>query len=236
MKTRQSKSHIVSKAIMMFLGLAFVQNVAAQSLSLEQISKTVSNVEKAFVTMPDDFYLNLTQEMRVLMVDRMRKGEEPKVKNKFGGESRIDSIDQQNSWIRIKNSENGVVEIKVLEREGRPAAIFLIFTACAPACSSHTGVFTLDWRLMPAPLFSTISLTDFLDFDKIKADGKNTDYVTSLVDLQLVEFSFADDHKTLKAKLNSEKELSQEDIEKVKPYIKTRQITFVWDGNSFIRQ
>ena len=78
--------------------------------------------------------------------------------------------------------------------------------------------------------------TVYEGMDKIKEDGKKEEYVTSLLDLQLVDFSFAGDHKTLKATLNSEKELSQEDRDKVAPYIKTRQITFVWDGTSFVRQ
>ena len=92
-----------------------------------------------------------------------------------------------------------------------------------------------DWPL-PSSVRSNVSINDFLDMDKIKEDGKKEEYVTSLLDLQLVDFSFAGDHKTLKATLNSEKELSQEDRDKVAPYIKTRQITFVWDGTSFVRQ
>lgn len=235
MTKMQNKSCAGLRTVLVAAALTMLQSLAAQTDST-QISGIVSNVEKAFVTMPDQYYMTLTQEMRILMVDRLRKGEEPKVRNHFGGDSRIDSIDQQNDWMRIRNSESGALEIKVLQTQGKPSAIFLVFTACAPACSSHTGVFTLDWRLLPSSVLSNVSINDFLDMDKIKEDGKKEEYVTSLLDLQLVDFSFAGDHKTLKATLNSEKELSQEDRDKVAPYIKTRQITFVWDGTSFVRQ
>ena len=95
MTKMRNKSCAGLRTVLVAAALTMLQSLAAQTDGT-QISGIVSNVEKAFVTMPDQYYMTLTQEMRILMLDRLRKGEEPKVRNHFGGDSRIDSIAQQN--------------------------------------------------------------------------------------------------------------------------------------------
>ena len=201
------------------------------------LAENVSDVEKAFVSMPDNYYMTLTQDMRIIMLNRMRNGEDPVVMNKFRGESRIDTLDQKNGWIKIKNSESGYVEIKMLnDQNGKVSNIFLIATACGPNCSSHAGVFTLDWRLLPQSVVPSITVNDFLDMDKMRQDG-TTDRVKAIMGLHLLQLTFeGEDHNVMRAIFNSEKELDEESMKIVKPYIVTNSIDYTWNGRAFVRK
>lgn len=208
-------------SLILLLSLAGAQ-VNAQSL-----------IERAFVSMPDEFYLSLSKGMRKEMViDYIRDSSSVK-KNIFKGESSIQTIDTLNSFIRIKNSEQGTVELKLLHTNDSVIVIALNFTACAPVCDSHLGFFAANWQLLKEPLITTPIINDFLDLDIIKKEGLEANSIAEKFDLTLIEYRFIQNGNDVEATLNCEKLMEAENYNRLKKYLKGNKLKYSWSKGMY---
>ncbi len=191
-----------------------------------------SLVEKAFVKMPDEYYLSLTTEMRSNMLDEYKKDTAYLQQNRFRGKSQILKLDSINDFISIQNSEKGKVDIKVLrDNTDFPIYIAVIFTACAPICDSHIGFYDAIWQFLPNSLLPTISINDFLDVDKIKNEGKKSEDIADQIGMAFVQYSFVGNN--IEIMLQAEKSLEADNYKRLKPYFKKEKLTFVWKNGGY---
>lgn len=183
---------------------------------------SAQSVETAFTSMPDEYYLSLSQSMRADMLKAYHAGDTLGVHNLLGGSSRIDSLDASADWLRVRNSDNGYVELKVTKDVRGSKMFVLVFTACASACSSHVGAFNSDWSLCRNKVIDEVSVADFLDKEKILADGESLERIVSLIDIPLISYSYSDaSHSRLYASLESLKALDADSRKRVEKYVRT---------------
>lgn len=192
-----------------------------------------SLVERAFVSMPEEFYLSLSKDMRKDMIINYLRDTSSVKKNIFKGESAIKEIDTTNNYMRIKNSEQATVEIKLLHANDSVIYIAVNFTACAPVCDSHLGFFAANWQLLKEPLMKMATIQDFLDEEKIKKENLKLEEIADKFDMALISYKFIDNGEDVEAVLNSEKLMDSDNYKRLKPYLKGDKIKYTWKKNKY---
>lgn len=200
----------------------FLVQVPAQSL-----------IEKAFVSMPNEYYLSLSKDMRKDMLLNYLMDTSSVKKNLFKGESSIEILDPAKDFIRIKNSNQGTLELKLLRANDSIIYIALNFTACAPVCDSHLSFYAANWQLLKQSLLKTPTTTDYLDLDIIKNEGLNPNEVALLFDFALIENHFIDNGNHVEMLLNCEKNMDPDNYSRLKKYLKGNKILYTWKNGLY---
>ncbi|MDR1680139.1 MAG: DUF3256 family protein [Prevotellaceae bacterium] len=203
------------------------------ALCLSSAVEAQSPIEKMFVSMPDAYYLSLSSEMRNKMLSAYISDSTSTMKNRFRGESSIQLLDREQQLVVVKNSAQGTVEIKALQRNDSIVQIAVIFTACAPACDSHIGFFGSNWQILAHTLMPSPAITDFLNTEKILADGKQVNDIVERFDIIFLQATFAGQGNNIEVTLNSKKFLEKEQYEALKPYLKGSKLLYEWRNNAF---
>jgi hypothetical protein len=193
-------------------------------------------VEDAFVSMPDEYYLSLPTAQRKEMVRAFKQDSVHSRKNLFRGNSEITSIDSVNQYMSISNSPSARVELKVLPgKPGYPSYFALVFTACAKICDSNIGFYSTNWSFLKNSLLPKVSIYDFLDTEKIEADGKKTAEVAEQFDIVFLETRFVQNGNNIEVTLNSEKFLDKESYQLLKKYLKGNCLLFKWNFDIYVK-
>jgi uncharacterized protein YxeA len=195
-----------------------------------------SPIEKAFVAMPDAYYLTLTQNMRSKLLEASKNDNNATLKNRFRGESSINCIDSINDFLSVQNSPNGKADFKILREQNIPTYLVVIFTACAPLCDSHIGFYNAEWDFLPNSLLPDISIKNFLDVDKIKSDGKTTDEITQAIGMTFYQYAFVDNGNDISISLQVDKSLESDNYARIKAYLKTEKLLFKWVNGVYYLQ
>jgi len=212
-----------TKSIFIF----FLISILSSTISAESL------IEKAFIRMPDEYYLSLSSEMRRNMVNDYKKDSTVTQQNKFKGQSSILKIDSVHGFISIQNSKNGRIDMKLLKKNDSIIYIAVIFTACGPVCDSHVGFFAANWQLLNFPLMPSVSIKDFFDMDKIKSEGKDPDAIANDFDIIFLQSAFVKNENNIEVSLNSEKFADKDNFEKLKPYLKGNRLLYTWKNGTF---
>ncbi|MDR3705013.1 MAG: DUF3256 family protein [Paludibacteraceae bacterium] len=220
---KRKMNSFATKSIFIF----FLASILSSTMSAESL------IEKAFIKMPDEYYLSLSSEMRRNMVNDYKKDSAATQKNRFKGQSSILKIDSLHSFISIQNSKNGKVDMKLLRKNDSIIYIAVVFTACAPVCDSHVGFFAANWQLLNFPLMPSVSIKDFLDMDKIKSEGKDPDAIAQRFDVTFMQSAFVKNEDNIEVSLNSEKFADKDNFEKIKPYLKGNKLLYTWKNGTF---
>ncbi len=194
-------------------------------------------IEKAFVAMPDAYYLTLTQNMRSKLLEAYKNDSNATLKNRFRGQSSINCIDSINDFLSVNNSPNGKADFKILREQNIPTYLVVIFTACAPLCDSHIGFYNAEWDFLPNSLLPNISIKDFLDADKIKSDGKTTEEISEAIGMTFYQYAFVNNGNDISISLQADKSLETNNYTRLKPYLKTEKLLFKWvNGVYYLQQ
>lgn len=192
------------------------------------------NIEQAFTSMPDEYYLSLPSAQRKEMVKAFKTDTIHTRKNKFRGESSILVLDSLNHFMSIKNSENATVHLKILSNPLTTTSYYaLIFTACAPVCDSHIGFYNNNWQFLQQSLLPKITINDFLDTVKIVTEGKQIEKIAEQFDLVFIETNFLENKNNIVATLNSGSYLDKDSYERLKKYLKGDKVLFTWENTIF---
>lgn len=197
------------------------------------LTSAESLIEKAFVKMPDEYYLSLSTDARREMVYNYKQDATSTQKNKFKGQSSILKLDSLHNFISIQNSSEGTVQMKLLPKNDTIAYIAVIFTACGPVCDSHVGFFAPNWQLLNFPLMPSVSIADFLDMDKIKNDRKDPNEIAEKFDIIFIQSTFVDDQNNIEVRLNTEKFMDKDNFDKLKQYLKGNTLLYTWKNGTF---
>ncbi len=183
--------------------------------------------------MPDAYYLTLTQNMRSKLLEAYKTDNNATQKNRFKGQSSINCIDSINDFLSVQNSPNGKADFKILREQNIPAYLVVIFTVCAPLCDSHIGFYNAEWQLLPNSLLPNISITDFLDLDKIKSEEKTADEIAESIGMTFYQYTFVDNGNDISIRLQADKSLEAENYSRLKPYLKTEKLLFKWNNGIY---
>ncbi len=214
-----------NKIIILTLTLLFSANLAVDAQTL---------VERAFLSMPDEYYLSLSHKKRREMLDAFRTDTAAMVQNRFGGQSRILQLDEANNFLSVQNSKSGTVQLKVLTTNDSTAYVALVFTACAPVCDAHIGFYDSSWQLLRTSLLQAVSINDFLDEEKIKADGKNLQTVVEQFDIIFLQYDFIGND--IQTKLNSKHFMEADNYKQLQPYLRSETVLFKWKNGKYAKE
>ncbi|MDO5523012.1 MAG: DUF3256 family protein [Bacteroidia bacterium] len=135
-------------------------------------------------------------------------------------------------FLKIRTSEIGFTQIKLLPLVNNTQIICVIKTVCGNACDSHINFYSTEWvELNADTLLPYISAESF--FDSSKKNSDNYKFAVSLPDIYPISAEFENGSNSLTFKLDLEKYLSAEQRAEIEPFIKTETITLNWDKTSF---
>ncbi len=144
----------------------------------------------------------------------------------------IEKIKYSDSFLQLKTSDIGTFQLKLLPLVNNTKIICVIKTVCGKACDSDIRFYSTQWeKIDENTLLPTMSAASF--FDKQNQGSKEYEYALSLLDVEPVSAVFCDDSDDLILTLNYKAYLSEENIAKIKPFIKQDFITLHWTKTSF---
>ncbi|OPZ28686.1 MAG: hypothetical protein BWZ00_01245 [Bacteroidetes bacterium ADurb.BinA174] len=183
-------------------------------------------IDDVFKTMPNNIVPGLSDGNRTMLLVDTGKTIIPYPLGE------IEKLAYSPDFLKIKTSEIGTTQIKLLPLINDTQIICVVKTVCGNACDSHIKFYSTDWKELDANLLlPDISAESFLDSSK--KDTDNYKFAVSLPDIYPISAEFENGSNTLKLKLDLTKYLSNEQLAEIKPFIKSETITLTWNNTSF---
>lgn len=220
----KSKDEVVTDSVL-------VENLPLMSEA--EFSK-LSMVEKAFLSMPNEYYLLLTKEKRTLLLSEYKLDSAVAVKNLFGGYTQMKCVDSVANFISVRDTRQSQLDFKVVQKNDSTFYMVLVFTACAPVCDSYMNFFDSKWNLLRKSLLEPITISNFLDIEKIKADGLTEAIVTERFGAAFIKMEFEKGTDTLLVSLQSEKFMDKENYLRLKKYLIKDTLVYTWNKDAFV--
>lgn len=185
-------------------------------------------MEEAFVAMPDSLLPLLTKNNRLDMVDFVHNHMEARVENRLGSDSRMETL--TGDYLKVKLTENAVVEMKVLPWQDSLKVVAVVETVYAPAPDSRVTFYDREWRAVEAfGRFRTaegrsadtpraFGISAFLKLPEGQLTTEQQQLLRELEELPLYEYRLAPDRNTFFISL-SYGVLNRDQQETVKPIL-----------------
>ena len=135
-------------------------------------------------------------------------------------------------YLKVKTSEIGTTQLKILQRVNEAPIICLIKTVCEKGCNSNISFYTLDWKQIDNIKFIP-ELSVEMFFDQQKMGSPEYKYALSLIDIKCIYAEFVQNTNNIAIKLDYNNYLSPESKEKIKPYISNDTIVLKWNKMTF---
>lgn len=183
-------------------------------------------INEVFKTMPEDILPGFSEaDKTMLLVDTAINV----IPYSLGNIERLKYTD---SYLQIKTSGVGTLQIKLLPLVNNTKIICVIKTVCGKACDSDIRFYSTDWSpiesrdLMPA--FSAESF-----FDPAKRGTAAYRNALALLDIEPISAAFINGADNLTLLLDYASYISAENVAKIRPFIKQESVTLRWNKTSF---
>lgn len=184
-----------------------------------------------FVTMPDVLAPQLEEAWRKDLIDLYNQGKEARLKNTMEGYSSLKKM--TDDYLLVQVSENSTLELKLLPLVNDTEIIGAITTVYGPVPDSRIEFYTTDWkRLEPADLLRPVPAGWFIR-DDVDRQTEAYRHAVSMLDMELIRYSFSPDDFTLTAVYTTPEYLSRADREQVLPYLKKEPKVYTWEKTRF---
>lgn len=145
----------------------------------------------------------------------------------------IERLEYTDTFLSLKTSEVGTMQIKILPLVNNTQVIALIKTVCSSnICDSNIRFFTNEWEEIDKSSMLP-HITPNLFFDNLKIDTPEFKWTVSRIDIYPLHYLFKDGGNDLQVKLNISNHLSKQDAAKIKPYLVRETIDLVWNKSTF---
>ena len=145
----------------------------------------------------------------------------------------IERLDYSDTFLSLRTSKIGTMQIKILPLVNNTKIIALINTVCTKVCDSNVRFFTEKWEEVEKnSLLPTLS--PFIFFDKANLDTPEFKWAASHIDIYPLHFQFKEGSNDLEVKLDIAAHLSPQDLEKIKPYLVKETIELSWNKSTFV--
>lgn len=194
-------------------------------------------VEWAFVNLPEQYFPLLTQERKAELIFQHNMSDADSILNNFGGISRLHEMDIANEYLKIDLTEKSTFELKALPTNDSSPVFVFSHTVCAPVCDSHLAFFDSEFRRLDTdtnPIFPDITVSDFLNTDKIRAKGETVENIARKYDVLFATISLQKDN-TILVQSNINQFLPPEIYEEILPYIIGDKILLTWNNKIFTK-
>lgn len=184
------------------------------------------NIGDLFKSMPSELLPGITEGSRtMLLVD----SGETTVPYALG---EIKKLKQSNDYLKIKTSDVGTTQLKLLPIEKDSSIVCIIKTVCAEACDSHISFYTTKWEKIDANKFLP-EISEEIFFDSSKKKMENYKYAVSLHHIYPISAAFSDNGSDLTLTLNYKPLLTDDQIAEIKLFLKSDTVTLKWENASF---
>ncbi|MCL2649862.1 MAG: DUF3256 family protein [Candidatus Azobacteroides sp.] len=196
-------------------------------LSLYCVAQDMTSV---FGNMPNNMILLVDSIQRQDLMDLYKDGKTATIKDKLNEAVTMTSFNDD--FLELK-SGNSSIQIALLNLVNNSKIVLLIQTVCAPVCDSQLKFFTQDWE--PLETSDFIQPKDFSWFIKDNTDTNSEDFINAvkLLDMNLMQYSFNPENKTLTQTYTTPQYLSKEDKKNIEPYLKLEPKIFEWKKMRF---
>jgi len=194
-------------------------------------------IEWAFVNLPEQYFPLLTKERRAELIFQHNMSGADSILNNFGGISRLREIDIANEYLKIDLTKKSTFELKALSTNDSNLVFVFSHTVCAPVCDSHLAFFDSEFRRLDTdvnPIFPDITVSDFLDTDKIRAAGETLENIVKKYDILFASICLQKDN-TILIQSNTKEFLPTEIYEEILPYIIGDKILLTWNNGIFTK-
>ena len=146
----------------------------------------------------------------------------------------IERLEYSDTFLSLKTSDVGTMQIKILPLVNKTQVIALIKTVCSSnVCDSDIRFFTNEWEeIQKSSLLPVIPPLKF--FDETKMDTPEFKWAVSQIDMYPLQYQFKNGSNDLQAKLNINAHLSTQDSIKVAPFLITDSIDLSWNKSTFV--
>ncbi len=184
-------------------------------------------MDEVFKTMPNDFLPAFSEaDKTMLLVDSSLS-----VIPYALGE--IERLAYSDTFLSIKTSEVGTMQIKILPLINNTQIIVLIKTVCSGVCDSDIRFFTSEWKeIDKRSLLPTITPQVFFDQKELNTPGFK--WTVSQIDMFPLQFQFKNGSNNLQVKFDIANHLSALDFAKIEPYLVKETIDLLWNKSTFV--
>ncbi|NLZ95559.1 MAG: DUF3256 family protein [Bacteroidales bacterium] len=146
----------------------------------------------------------------------------------------IERLEYSDTFLSLKTSEVGTMQLKILPLVNNTQVIALIKTVCSSnVCDSDIRFFTNEWEeIKKGSILPAISPSLF--FDKSKMETPEFNWAMSRIDIYPLQFQFKDGGNNLQVKFSITKHLSKQDAAKIEPYLVKETIDLSWNKSTFV--
>ena len=146
----------------------------------------------------------------------------------------IERLEYTDTFLSLRTSEVGTMQIKTLPLVNNTQIIALIKTVCSSdVCDSNIRFFTNEWEeIQKSNILPTISPNMF--FDESKTDTPGFKWAVLQIDIYPLQFNFKDGGNNLQATFNIKNHLSPQDSIKIEPYLVKEKIDLTWNKSTFV--
>ena len=206
--------HMKKYILLLFLGCTI-------SLSYGQ------SIDDLFKTMPDELLPAFSEANKtMLLVDSALSV----IPYPLG---EIEKLDYSDTFLSLKTSKVGTMQIKILPLINNTKIVALINTVCSKICDSDVRFFTEKWEEIDKESLLPI-LAPHIFFDKTEMNTPDFKWVVSHIDIYPIQFQFKKGSNDLEVKFDIAKHLSPQDLKKIKPYMNKETIDLSWNKSTFV--
>lgn len=184
------------------------------------------NVSDLFKSMPSNLLPGASEGNKtMLLVDTGMTA----VPYAFG---EIEKMVLSDDYLQLKTSDAGSTQIKLLPLSSDSVVVCVIKTVCAGVCDSYLSFYTTDWvKLDNNAFLPNVSAEIF--FNSSPKKKENNKYAVSLPDIYPISATFSDQGTDLTLKFHYKDRLTAQQIEEIKPLLKSDSVTLTWNNTSF---
>lgn len=144
----------------------------------------------------------------------------------------IEKLQYNRDYLKIKTSDIGTTQIKLLPITPDSTIVCVIKTVCGSACDSHIAFYTTAWEKTDNDAFLPEISLDFF-FDSSQKRAENHKYAVSLPDIYPVYAEFRSGNNDLTLTLDYKSHLSADLIAEFESFLKSDSIVLKWNNASF---
>lgn len=183
------------------------------------------NAAAYFASMPGDLIPELEPNRRKDLIDLYQDNQKAAIRNNLNG---LAVLEKLSSDYLLLQTDSSRLEIILLTMINDSKMLCTIETRCAPVCDSRIAFYTVDWKKLDSNLFITPVNTSY--FLKEDENASNPEFAAALtnLDIELMEFRYDPDTRSLAQIYNTPRYLANEEYKKVKPFLKEAPYVFRW--------
>lgn len=189
------------------------------------------SISSVILNMPDEVICGLQASHKELLVSNPDDTAAVKIETSLY--PKLERVGFTKNFIRIKTSDAGDVQIKLLPLINNSNIICVVKTVCGQVSDSQIKFYTTDWQQIEATtLYPIINADKFTNPD---ADRNSDDYknAVSAIDINPLKITLSPIDDTASIEFDIKPYLSDSDYNMVKRFFSFQPITLSWDRISF---